>query len=124
MANVDAARRTMAELKSMGVGLSLDDFGTGYASLSYISRFPLDRIKIDRSFVKDAGIVGSASALVGAILAMAGSLGMKTIAEGVETEVQRSFLSEKGCDELQGFLFSHAIPASGFTGLMTAESLG
>jgi len=124
MADIDTAQRTMGELKSMGVGLSLDDFGTGYASLSYISRFPLDRLKIDRSFVREAGESRSASSLVCAILAMASSLGMKSIAEGVETETQRSFLVQNGCDELQGFFFSHPLPRERFEAIATAERIG
>ncbi len=123
MSDIEVALRTMDELKTMGVGLALDDFGTGYASLSYISRFPLDRLKIDRSFVRDAGASKNASSLVNAILAMSVSLGMKSIGEGVETEEQRDFLARSGCDEMQGFLFSRPLPAEEFEEIARAGAV-
>jgi EAL domain-containing protein (putative c-di-GMP-specific phosphodiesterase class I) len=102
--------------------MTLDDFGTGYASLSYISRFPLDRLKIDRSFIREAGKNRSASSLVNAVVAMAFSLGMNSVAEGVETEAQRSFLISSGCNELQGFYFGRPAPAEKF-GTIVASGL-
>jgi diguanylate cyclase (GGDEF)-like protein/PAS domain S-box-containing protein len=96
--------------KKLGIGLSIDDFGTGYSSLSYLKRFPVDVLKIDRSFVGGLpGDVGDAS-LVEAILAMGKSLGVKVVAEGVETEQQRDFLQKRGCDCLQGFYFGKPMP--------------
>lgn len=89
----------------------MDDFGTGYSSLSYLQGFPFDRIKIDRSFVKDIGEgVGSLN-IVRAMAALAKGLGMETTAEGVETQVQRDMVASEGCTEMQGFLFSRPLPA-------------
>ncbi|MBV8632895.1 MAG: EAL domain-containing protein, partial [Burkholderiaceae bacterium] len=110
--------RTMHELKKMGVGLSLDDFGTGYSSLSYLHHYPVDRIKIDRSFVRDMTEHAASAALVRSILAMAGNLGLTTIAEGVETVGQYGYLRKQLCQEMQGFLFSHPVPAEEFTRLL------
>jgi diguanylate cyclase (GGDEF)-like protein/PAS domain S-box-containing protein len=114
MADMDIALRTMLELKSIGVSLSVDDFGTGYASLSYLSRFPVDKLKIDRSFIKDICTNPTSAALVSAILAMASSMGIGTIAEGVETEEQRAFLAGRGCSEIQGYYFSRPLPPERF----------
>lgn len=100
----------MHELKALNVTLSLDDFGTGYSSLSYLRRFPVDRIKVDRSFVCDVATQSSSASLVRTILAMAHNLGLATLAEGVETESQLGYLRRHGCQEMQGFLFSAALP--------------
>jgi diguanylate cyclase (GGDEF)-like protein/PAS domain S-box-containing protein len=110
MDNVDAAIRTMRELKAMGVKLSIDDFGTGYSSLSYLRRFPADVLKIDQSFVTDVPASRDAAALVDAIISLAHGLNLHVIAEGVETEEQAGFLRGSGCDEVQGYLYSKAIP--------------
>gem|GEM_PF-1698786 len=110
--NVEQTIQAMHDLKHLGISLSLDDFGTGYSSLSYLRRYPVDRIKIDQSFIRDMhGHAGSA-ALVRSILAMAHNLGLHTIAEGVETVAQFDYLRKQPCDEMQGFLFSRAVPAS------------
>ena len=109
--NVEQTIRAMHELKQLGVQLSLDDFGTGYSSLSYLRRYPVDRIKIDQSFIRDMVAHASSAALVRSILAMAQNLGLKTIAEGVETTEQFEYLRKQPCDEMQGFLFSRAVPA-------------
>lgn len=99
------------QLRELGVMIAMDDFGTGYSSLSYLQSFPFDRIKIDRSFVKDIGdSVGSIN-IVRAVVAMAKGLGMATTAEGVETEDQRRSIQSEGCTEMQGFLFSKPLPA-------------
>jgi diguanylate cyclase (GGDEF)-like protein/PAS domain S-box-containing protein len=103
--------RIMQELKALGVGLSLDDFGTGWSSLSYLRRFPLDRIKIDRSFVRDLTTHSSTAAIVHSILNLARNLGLDCIAEGVETTDQLVHLQRELCSEFQGFLFSEAVPA-------------
>jgi EAL domain-containing protein (putative c-di-GMP-specific phosphodiesterase class I) len=112
MENVDAAIQTMRELKAMGVKLSIDDFGTGYSSLSYLRRFPADVLKIDRSFVTDVPASRDAAALVDAIISLAHGLHLQVIAEGVETEEQLGYLRGRGCDEIQGHLYSKAIPGA------------
>jgi len=120
--DADEALRRLQALSALGVRLSIDDFGTGYSSLAYLKRFPIDKLKIDRSFVqglpgdeRDAGIVR-------AILQMAGALGMKVIAEGVETEAQRAFLQDAGCDSFQGFLFAPALDALSFEQRMAGDT--
>jgi EAL domain-containing protein (putative c-di-GMP-specific phosphodiesterase class I) len=110
MADVEVALDTMHALKSMGIGLSIDDFGTGYSSLSYLKRFPVDVLKIDRSFVHDLAAGEEDAAMVDAIISLARGLHMRVIAEGVETPAQLAYLREQGCDEVQGFLYSRALP--------------
>ncbi|WP_151636487.1 putative bifunctional diguanylate cyclase/phosphodiesterase [Noviherbaspirillum aerium] len=108
--NAEATIRAMHELKALGITLSLDDFGTGYSSLSYLRRYPLDRLKIDRSFINEMMNHSSSAALVRSILAMAKSLELITIAEGVETMPQMEYLRTLGCEEMQGYLFSKPVP--------------
>jgi diguanylate cyclase (GGDEF)-like protein/PAS domain S-box-containing protein len=108
----------MNSLKEIGVLFSLDDFGTGYSSLQYIKRLPLDQIKIDQSFVHDLGMSNDDRAIVKAIIAMARSLDMEVIAEGVETENQRSMLISNGCFQFQGYLFSKPVPVEQFGALL------
>jgi diguanylate cyclase (GGDEF)-like protein/PAS domain S-box-containing protein len=114
----------MDRLKHLGVSLSLDDFGTGWSSLSYLTRFPLDRLKIDRAFMRGITTEPAAKALVSGIISLARSLGLASIAEGVETMEQLCFLEEKGCAEFQGFLYSPAVSASECGALMRAAKLG
>src|SRR6185503_14094699 len=101
----ERAIRVLSQLKKQGVGIAIDDFGTGYSSLGYLKRFPIDLLKLDRSFVtglpNDADDVSIARAVIG----MAHSLGLEVIAEGVETEAQRAFLANNGCNQMQGYLF-------------------
>ena len=106
-----AALRVLSGFKDLGVTLAVDDFGTGYSSLSYLQRFPLDVLKVDRSFVADLGTGGDASQIVAAVIGLAHSLGLLVVAEGVETAGQLQELRRFGCDFAQGFLFSRPVPA-------------
>ena len=108
----EAALDVLHQLRKLGVRIALDDFGTGYSSLSYLQRFPFDKIKIDRSFIKDLAGSGASSSIVQAVVNIAAASDMTTTAEGVETELQRNLLYILGCTEMQGFLFSPAIPAA------------
>ncbi len=110
--DVGEAVKILNRLSSMGLSIAMDDFGTGYSSLSYLKRFPIDTLKIDRSFVRDIATDTSDAAIVTAIIAMAHSLQMNVIAEGVETEEQIEFLTQKGCNRFQGYYFSKPVLAS------------
>jgi EAL domain-containing protein (putative c-di-GMP-specific phosphodiesterase class I) len=113
----------MHELKRVGIGLSLDDFGTGWSSLSCLRRFPLDRLKIDRSFMHDISTQPAAKAVVTSIVDLARNLGLRCVAEGVETKEQLAYLEEKHCPEIQGYLFSPAVSAQACGDLMRAGTL-
>ncbi|MEQ1485465.1 EAL domain-containing protein [Methyloglobulus sp.] len=114
MADTDNMLKKLRALKNLGIKLSIDDFGTGYSSLRYLNRFPLDTLKIDRSFVKELPENSDSSAIVNAILALAKTLNLKTVAEGVETMQQKIFLQNTTCDALQGYYFSKPMPVEEF----------
>ncbi len=108
----EIALARLQKIKQLGITLSLDDFGTGYSSLSYLKRFPIDVLKIDQAFIRDVKVDHEDAALVKAIISMAHGLGMEVIAEGVEVEEQKEFLSANACDSIQGYLFSRPLPAN------------
>jgi diguanylate cyclase (GGDEF)-like protein/PAS domain S-box-containing protein len=118
MADVDRAIGILRELKALGVKLSIDDFGTGYSSLSYLKRFPIDVLKIDRSFVNDITIDPDDAAIVASIISLAHSLRLQVIAEGVETEDQLVYLCEHDCDQMQGYFFSRPVTADAITSML------
>jgi diguanylate cyclase (GGDEF)-like protein/PAS domain S-box-containing protein len=120
MEDVESAIRTMGQLKRMGVKLSIDDFGTGYSSLSYLRRFPVDVLKIDRSFVRDITSSEDDAAMVAAIIELARGLRMRVIAEGVETEAQLDYLRRRGCDEVQGHVYARAVPGAAVEEMLRA----
>jgi EAL domain-containing protein (putative c-di-GMP-specific phosphodiesterase class I) len=111
MHDLEETVATVRKIKDAGISLAMDDFGTGYSSLSYIQRFPLDVLKIDRSFVKDLEFNKDNAVICNTIIAMAHNLGLKVIAEGVETQAQFDYLRDHGCDQIQGFFFSKPLPA-------------
>jgi EAL domain-containing protein (putative c-di-GMP-specific phosphodiesterase class I) len=114
MAEPDIMVPRLTELKRMGIDLAIDDFGTGYSSLAYLQRFPLDRLKIDRSFVRHVVSSANDAGIVTAIIAMAHQLSFRVIAEGVETEDQLAFLRAHRCDQVQGYLASPPLTAERF----------
>jgi EAL domain-containing protein (putative c-di-GMP-specific phosphodiesterase class I) len=122
MQNPEQAARLLAQLQEMGVKLAMDDFGTGYSSLAYLKRFPVDAIKIDRSFIQ--GLPGDEedATITQAVIAMAHSLRLRTIAEGVETAEQLAFLERLGCDEIQGYYFSKPLPFAEVERLLAAHA--
>jgi len=115
--NEDVMFEILGELKAMGVRLAIDDFGTGYSSLSYLRQFPVSKLKIDRSFIRDLAQNGNDVSITAAIINLAKCLKLKVTAEGVETAAQLSFLRKHGCDEVQGFFFSKPLTAAEVTAL-------
>ncbi len=118
MENPEEHSRLLSPLKAMGVRIAIDDFGTGYSSLTYLKHFPLDVLKIDQSFVRNIGSDSGDAAIVSAVIALAHSMGLDVIAEGVETAGQLHFLREKGCRKFQGYLFSHPLPEGELTAML------
>jgi len=109
LSNADVVFATLKGLKEMGLQLAIDDFGTGYSSLSYLKQFPVGKLKIDRSFIREIAVDSNDAAITTAIISMAKSLHLRVIAEGVEDKAQLSFLQEHKCDEIQGYYFSKPI---------------
>ena len=123
MQQVDSTIDDLRRLKELGLALSIDDFGTGYSSLSYLKRFPLDTLKIDRSFVKDIASDASDAAIIRATIALAHSLELTTVAEGVEDDAQLEYLRDLGCDLIQGYYFSRPLPAAELGTIIAAGCL-
>jgi EAL domain-containing protein (putative c-di-GMP-specific phosphodiesterase class I) len=121
MHNLGATLPLLQALKDLGVSISVDDFGTGYSSLSYLKRLPIDTLKIDRSFVRELETSSDSAAIVAAIIAMSKSLKLRVVAEGVETQGQMTRLFDQGCQLMQGFLFSPAVPGDDFPAMMKAS---
>ncbi len=122
MANIERSVKTLKELRELGIWLALDDFGTGYSSLNYLKRFPVNMLKIDRSFVQDVMSNADSAAVTDAIIALAKSLRLKITAEGVETQEQLEYLQMRGCDEGQGFYFSRPVPADIIASMLQKSS--
>src|SRR5215467_3323202 len=120
--NTERAGRVLGEIKRLGVRLAIDDFGVGYSSLSHLKRFPIDTLKVDRSFIRDIPQDPEDKAITEAIIAMGKSLNLTVVAEGVETGEQQSFLRDHACDEMQGFYFSKPIPAVEFAQFLRTAS--
>jgi len=123
MHNAEESIGVMRQLKALGISLSLDDFGTGYSSLSYLKRFPIDTLKIDKSFVRDIPEDSNDLAIVSAIIAMAHALGLHVLAEGVETVAQRDFLRDCGVEYAQGYYFGRPLAAAEIEELLKAEAV-
>jgi EAL domain-containing protein (putative c-di-GMP-specific phosphodiesterase class I) len=120
MHDAEGSCAILEEFKSIGVGIAMDDFGTGYSSLAYLRRFPIDQIKIDSSFVRDLEGGRGSEALALGIVALARSMGLQTVAEGVETRQQRDFMRAARCDMFQGYLFSPPVAADRIAALLDA----
>ena len=121
IADDDAALVALNQLRALGVHIALDDFGTGYSSLQYLQRFPFDKIKIDRSFVKEVTRNTSSASIIRAVVSIAADRDMITTAEGVETEQQRDTVQMLGCTQMQGYLFSRPLPARELRAMLAAE---
>lgn len=118
MKSTDVTVTALDEFHQLGIAISIDDFGTGYSSLNYLKRFPVNKLKIDQSFVRDVVKDPDDAAITNAIVVLGHTLQLKTIAEGVETQEQLDFLRSIGCDEVQGYLFSKPLPAEEATKIL------
>ena len=116
--NVDRALKLLTAIKQLGVRLATDDFGTGYSSLGQLKNFPIDTLKVDRSFIRDLATDSEDKAITSAIIAMGKTLSLTVVAEGVETVEQQNFLREQACDEMQGYYFSKPVAAEEFATLL------
>src|SRR4029453_8226324 len=119
----DESSRTLRELQAIGLKLSLDDFGTGYSALAYLTRMPLDTLKLDSTLIRDIDTDPSAASVVSTVIAMARGLGLRTVAEGIDRETLVPLLLDMGCAEAQGFLFSAAVPGDEFVTWLAGEDL-
>jgi EAL domain-containing protein (putative c-di-GMP-specific phosphodiesterase class I) len=122
MKDAEKSVATLHALKRLGLQISVDDFGTGYSSLSYLRRFPVDALKIDKSFVRDIARDADSAAIVKAVISLAHILNLRVIAEGVEDEEQYAFLKENACDEVQGYLFGKPMTVEDFTAWLTRQA--
>jgi EAL domain-containing protein (putative c-di-GMP-specific phosphodiesterase class I) len=122
MHNAERAVKVLTAIKELGVRLAIDDFGTGYSSLAHLKRFPIDTLKVDRSFIREVPEDAEDRAIAEAIIAMGKTLSLTVVAEGVETPEQQAFLSERSCDEMQGYYFSTPVAAQDFALLLREHS--
>ena len=122
MENVNEVMGLLHDLHRLGILLAIDDFGTGYSSLAYLKRFPVDKLKIDRSFIRDIAHDPDDAAITRAIIMLGESLNLDIIAEGVETEEQLAFLRREGCREIQGYLISKPLPADAFVAWFMSQT--
>jgi EAL domain-containing protein (putative c-di-GMP-specific phosphodiesterase class I) len=123
MEEADSPTAILKTMQDHGLSVALDDFGTGYSSLSRLKRFPLDALKIDRSFISGVGSNSADRAIVKATIDMAHAVGLTVVAEGVETHEQENYLRAFGCDRAQGFLYSRPLPAAAITDMLAAASM-
>ncbi|NJD05714.1 MAG: EAL domain-containing protein, partial [Methylococcaceae bacterium] len=123
MDSTEASIKRLNEIKQTGIQLSIDDFGTGYSSLAYLKRLPIDKLKIDQSFTREIPQDPNNSAIASAIISLGHELGLKVIAEGVETEAQLRYLKAQQCDEIQGYLFSPPLGAAEMAELLARRNL-
>jgi EAL domain-containing protein (putative c-di-GMP-specific phosphodiesterase class I) len=124
MQSPQQAKLLLAALKKLGVHLSIDDFGTGYSSMSLIKQFPIDTLKVDRSFVRDVPSDANDCAITKTVIALGKALDLTVIAEGVETKAQESFLRDQACDQIQGFLFAKPLAGEEFAAFARGHNLG
>jgi EAL domain-containing protein (putative c-di-GMP-specific phosphodiesterase class I) len=123
MQNAERANLLLQHFRKLGAHVLIDDFGTGYSSLSYLKQFPIDSLKIDRSFVCDIPEDKDDMAITQAIIAMAHSLNLKVVAEGVETQAQFDFLRQQNCDQVQGYIYCEPVPNDAFIELLKAQPI-